>query len=414
MKTRTRRELLGDAVLVGSALAHPTLLGAALDAEAGQPAVESPDVEQAQAPPDGPGQARAAWRELVEALRACDAPFVDEARGGFDEGELAYGYRYLSHLMSFVTDVYLYGDPDAPVFRSVQDAPFEKTLGGHPDVHYAFAPVRGDRRYRITGRRGDEAYLSFTLHRGTRGSGLEQSFDSHLNHHRLETDPDGRFEIIVSPTREGRNWLRSSPDATEIYARAYVLDRTRDAPATFRIEALDANAPRPLRLKDQIERIRWATRALREMSEAFIQPLEAPNRIGELWQIEPEGPSRFWQAVDNVYCRGVYALQPSEALVLEGRVVPCDYWGIQLWSPCGMGSGDYRLGPVSINTSQAHLGPKGEFRVAIARENPNVPGLDWISTAGARRGTFFVRWMVPRSQPPAPRCRLTTLETLRS
>jgi hypothetical protein len=59
----------------------------------------------------------------------------------------------------------MYGDPNS-IFLPVQDAPFEKTLGGHPDVQYSFAPVRGDRRYKIKGRRGDEAYLAFTLHRG--------------------------------------------------------------------------------------------------------------------------------------------------------------------------------------------------------------------------------------------------------
>ena len=70
-----------------------------------------------------------------------------------------------------------------------------QTNGGLPDVHYAFAPIRGDSRYRIIGQRGDEAYLSFTLHRGERGSGFENYFDSHINHHALTTDEQGRFEI---------------------------------------------------------------------------------------------------------------------------------------------------------------------------------------------------------------------------
>ena len=68
---------------------------------------------------------------------------------------------------------------------SPKDPPGEKILGEHPDVRYQWAAIRGGRRYRITGRRGDEAYLSFTVHRGVRGSGFEQAFDSHLNHHDL-------------------------------------------------------------------------------------------------------------------------------------------------------------------------------------------------------------------------------------
>lgn len=360
-----------------------------------------------------PGVAGEAWREFVEVLRGCDRSFVDGGRGRFDDGEMAYAYRNLAHILSFAIDLYMYGEPASPVFIPVQNAPWEKTLGGSPDVHYSFASVRGDRRYRITGRRGDEAYLSFTLHRGVRGSGFEQFFESHLNHHDLKTDADGRFEVIVSREREGENWLRSSADATEVYARAYMLDRIRGTPARFHIEPLDAPTPERPSRETVAKRLREMTRIVREMTEAIPQPLRDPNQIGELWQIDPKGPSRMWQALDNVYNRGAFDLRASEALVLEGVVVPCDYWGIQLWNPF-LGSGDYRWDPVSINTAQAHLGEDGRFRVAIAREDPRVPGLDWISTAGERQGTFFIRWLCPKTRPPTPTCRLATLAELRT
>ena len=161
------------------------------------------------------------------------------------------------------------------------------------------------------------------------------------------------------------------------------------------------------------KRLREMTRIVRDMTEAIPQPLRDPNQIGELWQIDPKGPSQMWQALDNVYNRGAFDLEPPQALALEGVVVPCDYWGIQLWNPF-LGSGDYRLGPVSINTVQARLGEDGRFRVAIAREDPRVPGLDWISTAGERQGTFFIRWMCPKTRPPTPTCRLATLAELRT
>jgi len=380
---------------------------------AAQPGAASPAEPAAPIVANDPGVAGAAWAELVDALRDADRAFLDGRRGRFDEFELAYAYRNLTHVLTFATQMYMYGDPDAPVFTSVQDAPVEKTLGGHPDVLYAFAPVRGDRRYRITGRRGDEAYLAFTLHRGVRGAGFEQAFDSHLNHHDLKTDADGRFEIIVSPERTGKNWLRASPDATEVYARVYRFDPDRDRPAHFRIESLDSPLPRRLDREEVALRLRQMTRIVRDLSLAIPQPLANPNQIGELWQIDPKGPSQMWQALDNVYCRGAFELAPDEALLLEGVAVESDYWGIQLWNPF-LGSGDYRLGPVSINTRQARLGPKREFRVAIAREDPRVPGLDWVSTAGERRGTFFIRWMCPAERPPRPTCRVVPLAALRA
>lgn len=360
------------------------------------------------------GEAGAAWRALVDVLREADRAFLDGSRGRFDDGEIAYAYRTLTHMLAFATQLYMYGDPDAPLFLPVQDAPFEKTLGGSPDVHYAFAPVRGDRRYKITGRRGDEAYLSFTLHRGRRGSGFEQAFDSHLNHHALKTGARGDFEILVAPEHDGTsaNWLRSSPDATEIYARAYMNDALRDRPARFAIEALDAPPLARPGSADVARRLREMALVVQDLLVAIPQPLRDPNRVGELWQIDPKGPSQMWQALDNVYCRGSFALEPGEALLLEGRVVPCDHWGVQIWNPF-LGSGDRRLGPVCINQSRARLGKKGAFRVAIAREDPGIAGLDWISTAGEHRGTFFIRWMCPSTQPPRPKARVVSLAALR-
>ena len=361
-----------------------------------------------------PGMAQEAWRELLEVLRASDRSFIDAGRGCFDEREIGYGYRNLMHILTFATGMYMNADPEWPMFvSSWKDPPGEKTLGEHPDVHYQWASVRGGRRYRIAGRRGDEAYLSFTLHRGVRGSGQEQFFDSHINHHDLKTDADGRFEIIVSPEPEGANWLRSSADANEIYARAYHLDPVHDRRATYTIEPLDPPLAARLDRDSVAERLREMTRIVRDMTRAIPQPLDNPNTVGELWQTDATGPSRMWSALDNVYARGVFALQPSEALVVEGVVVPCDYWGIQPWSPF-LGSGDYRRHRVTINTSQARLGANGEFRVALAMEDPKVPGLDWISTSGGRQGTFFIRWMCPASRPPVPTCRLVGLDELRS
>jgi hypothetical protein len=361
-----------------------------------------------------PGVAQEAWRELLDALRAGDRSFIDAGRGHFDDREIGYGYRNLVHILGFATGMYLNADLEWPMFAAaLKDPPGEKTLGEHPDVHYQWAAVRGGRRYRITGRRGDEAYLSFTLHRGTRGSGFEQFFDSHINHHDLKTDGDGHFEIIVSPEPEGENWLRASPDANEIYARAYHFDPIHDRRATYHIEPIDPPLPALLNRDAVAQRLREMARLVGDMTRSFPQPLDNPNTVGELWQTDPNGPSRMWSALDNVYARGVFALLPSEALVVEGVVVPCDYWGIQLWNPF-LGSGDYRRHKVTINTEQAHLGPNGEFRVVIASEDPKVPNLDWISTSGERQGTFFIRWMCPSARPPEPTCHVVDLRDVRA
>ena len=360
-------------------------------------------------------QAQEAWRELLDVLRDADQSFLDGTRGTFDPDEVAMGYRNLASILAFAFGMYMRVDREWPMFLpSPKDPPGDKMLGEHPDVHYQWAAIRGDCRYLITGQRGDEAYLSYTAHRGTRGAGFDQAFDGHLNHHDLVTDADGRFEIVVAAERdpECANWLPISPDVNEIYARAYHLDPVNDRTATYAIAPIDE--PRPLVLDDDevAARLQQTASVVRDVTFAMPQPLTDPNTIGELWQIDGTGPSRMWTARDNVYNRGVFSLEPDQALVIEGVVVPCDYWSIQLWSPF-LASGDARRHQVTINLAQAALGPGGEFRVAIGRDDPQIPGLDFVSTAGGRQGTFFVRWMCPIEMPPMPTCRLVHLDELR-
>lgn len=363
------------------------------------------------------GEAQTAWRELLDVLRDADQSFLDPARGDFDALEIADGYRNLTSILAFAYGMYMRVDREQPVFlESPKDPPGEKRLGEHPDVDYRWAAIRGDRRYRITGRRGDEAYLSFTAHRGTRGSGFEQAFDGHVNHHDLVTDADGSFEIHVGaepPGRPGVAWLATSPDVNEIYARAYHLDPARDRRAEYAIEPVDPPAPVAIDDEEVAARLRQMARVVRDVTFAMPQPLTDPNVIGDTWTLDVDSPSRMWTAIDNVYSRGVFRLEPHQALLLEGVVVPCDYWSVQLWSPF-LASGDVRHHRVTVNSAQARLGPADEFRVAITTHDPGIPGLDHVSTGGGRQGTFFVRWMCPQEPPSAPTCRLVPLDDLRA
>jgi len=361
------------------------------------------------------GAAQVAWRELLGVLRDADQSFLDPARGDFDELEIADGYRNLTSVLTFAYGMYMRVDRHWPIFLpSPKDPPGEMRLGEHPDVEYRWAAIRGDRRYCIKGRRGDEAYLSFTAHGGLRGSGLQQRFDGHVNHHDLTTDDDGRFEILVAaePPDDPRvAWLSISPEVNEIYARAYHLDLECDRRAEYTIEPLDAVTPVTFDSLEVAERLRQMANAVRDVTLAMPQPLTNPNVMGETWTLDGTGPSRMWTALDNTYSRGVFRLEPDQALLLEGTVVPCDHWSVQLWSPF-LASGDYRRNRVSVNHAQATLGPAGEFRVAVTTRDPEIPGLDFVSTDGGRQGTFVVRWMCPQEPPPAPTCRLVDLADL--
>lgn len=407
----TRRDFIGSmAAGTLTALAQP-----AAAAEAPAPATPLPEPTLPPSAND-PGAAQQAWRDMLDMLRGIDISFIDPKRGRFDDQEMAAGYFTLVNTINFAAALYLNADPSRTSFAMI-DRPSLKILGGNPDTDYGFAPVRGDRRYRIHGRRGEEAYMSFTSHRGERSSGVRQLFVDAINHHHFKTARDGSFEIIVSPDREGlregENWLKLAPDAAFIVSRTYVLDRTRDRPGRFTIEEIDPVPPvRPTRA-DIAGRLKTMTQFIRETAGFVVpQPLDKPNEMGAQFRFEFGQESADWATVDNVYARGVFLLRPDEALLVEGAVVPCDYWGIQIWDPF-LYTPDSEHQRTSVNKAQVRLGPKGQFRVAIVRDDPKIPGLDWVSTAGERQGTFFVRWLVSQEKPAFPSCRLMKLKDLR-
>src|SRR5271168_225057 len=177
MKRETRREFINRSIAAGGAIATAQLIDAIGGAGVAK-AAEMPPAGQTAAvlPPNDPGLAQPAWRELIDFLHGADMTFIDGRRGQFDEYEMAYGYRSLIHMLVNAANMHLEDDPDWPEFVQLdtRNAPF---LGGNPDTRYLYAPIRGDCRYRIRGRRGDEAYMSFTSHRGDRGSGFQQKFD---------------------------------------------------------------------------------------------------------------------------------------------------------------------------------------------------------------------------------------------
>ena len=110
-----------------------------------------------------------AWQALLDLLRDADQTFLDGPRGEMDALGVAEGYRHLTHLLSYAFDLYLEADAERPAFTALA-GPTRKILGDNVDSRYFFAPLRGDRRYRIRGRRGGEDYLAFCVYGGPRAA----------------------------------------------------------------------------------------------------------------------------------------------------------------------------------------------------------------------------------------------------
>ncbi|PNH03261.1 hypothetical protein TSOC_010695 [Tetrabaena socialis] len=114
--------------------------------------------------------------------------------------------------------------------------PHEGDSGSEAPLSRALV-MSGHFRYRLYGSRGSVTYLSFGCYCGSRpGQGSSQS--AHLDSSQLLTRPDGSFEIFLTSSPRGTNWLRLPPDASRLVVRQTFLRRASETPATIHIERL--------------------------------------------------------------------------------------------------------------------------------------------------------------------------------
>jgi hypothetical protein len=353
-----------------------------------------------------------AWRALLDLLRDADQTWLVGDRAVHSELDVAEGYRHLTNLLSYAFDFFVESDPARPEFVPIA-LPSKKILGDNTDSIYFYTNIRGDLAYRIVGRRGDDVYLSFIVHGGpTYTEHLGHHTISNLNMQEIVTDEAGNFEIVLSASRpdDAVNWMRLDDDARCVITREYYLDREHDARASFRIERVEAaSPPEPLTDEDMARRLRDVASFLTTTMSIVPMRAQPVNEYAAPFRFTVDHPS--WGTPDNVYARCFYSLEPDEALVIEGTMTPCVYWGIQLWNPF-MQSLDYRSHRCSVNQRTARIKSGDSFLVVVAAEDPGVP--NWLDTAGHRDGAVFVRWLCAEAQPATPTTRVVRLADLRA
>ena len=353
-----------------------------------------------------------AWRDFCRLLeKAGDVVLRDElATSAFDRAE---GLRYLTRLLraglvSFVEHT----GPKHPVFRPMPD--LVKMGLDNPDNYYVSASVNGRYTYRIRGTRGSIHYLGFAAQsQNFAARGRIADGAGHLNDSDLALGPGGRFEIIASQVEQPGNWLRTTPETSQILVRQTFLDRLREQPVEVEIECLDAEGPPapldPARLPGQLMGAAMYTIGAAQWFADWLAGFrdKAPENQFHLPDAEnhrlvggdPE--IRIWL--------GRWQLAPDEALIIDLTPPRCDYWNFQLgnvWAE----SLEYRFRRTHVNSGQAKTRVDGTVRLTIAAADPGCD--NWIDTAGHTRGTMCVRW-VRADTHPEPRCHISKLTTTR-
>ncbi len=365
---------------------------------------------------------RKALDALLDTVREIDRQHFAE-RGITEPGDVAEGERYLLHLLKAGLNMYFDDDAQRPHFEPII-TPTQKLGGDGPDHFVYFAPLDGEREYRIRGRMTGEVYLSFTTHTTDGEGGWGTGVVSTLNDSEMQIADDGSYEILLSPERQPGNWLAVSKDTSTLITRHYFENPTPamadpQVRVQMTIEPLAPTAP-PLPYDDATtaRKLEAVVRYMRghTLERPAPSPETAPSwfsmvpnqlPVPEIWQNTDGGG---FGAVDNAYAAAPFVLNDDQALVMEGRMPACRYANVCLWNRY-MQTMDYRYRSVGLNRAQMTFEDDGSFRIVITRRDPGVP--NWLDTEGRAMGIIYWRFLLPEGDLTQINCRVVPWSQLR-
>jgi hypothetical protein len=236
-----------------------------------------------------------------------------------------------------------------------------------------------------------------------------------LEHTTMHLEEDGTFEIILSKTQKGRNWLKIEDETSLVMVRQTFANRTKEKPATVFIENLDGRkSPGPVTPAMIDEGLKTASFFVAGASLLFSRWAKGfQKHTNQLPQFDAGVSNAAGGDAHIIYYHSHWKLQPDEALLIEVKPPDCDMWNFQL-NNYWMESLDYRYFTVCINQSTAKLQPDGSIRVVVAHHDP---GLDnWLDTCGLSEGTMCWRWYRLKSgeKPVEPLCKVVRFNDLQT
>ena len=348
------------------------------------------------------------WKQFCRDLEeAGDTVFgSDLPAGDIDQAE---GLRYLTRLLRISLDMQLeHADPDFPSFYQASHAT-AKIGSDNPDNFYQNATISSRNTYRISGTRGTVPILSFGTKANRYAVDGTMASTGEIDIRDVKLESGGRFEIIVSQTKQDGNWLPMDEDSSMLIVRQTFFDKSTEIPASVNIETIDGPThPEPLNL----ERISTALQSapafvggtaatFRQWAELFhAQNKNALNTVDQTMFFKAGGDPMIH------YLHGWWEIEPQQALKIQTSIPECEGWNFQV-NNVWMESLDYRHHQIHLNNRSAVLNPDGSVTVYVGGENPGQP--NWIETAGHSRGTMLWRWTGAKDHP-VPHTEIVTLE----
>jgi hypothetical protein len=352
-----------------------------------------------------------AQRSARDWMLAADVPHTAQ--------DLAEGYRWVTRLASLAQEWFVEkNDPLHPELF-VSQTPFRKLMVDNPDVTYWFCALDGSRTYRLTGTRGDAAYVGLTfgtpVGKGALGGRTGTLAQVHLDN--FETGPDGQVDLWLSPVRPDgvTNWIELDPECGQVAVRETFHDRSTQRPSQLRIDLVDDVAPPRCTADDLVPQLEFASLFLAFVGHACTEIWNGAEAnlnhfggtSGRAHVEAQDSELRSHSDADMTYHGGLFRLGPGEALevTVQEPERPFTYWGLTVTNPW-MESYDGRYSTTHLNDRTAQRSADGSWRLVIAPEDPGVA--NWIDTGGRREGYMLVRWVLA-DDPPHPTARVIPL-----
>jgi len=358
----------------------------------------------------GPVQLAAAIEEARATM--LDAPWLCDSSDPLRE--TAAAETQLKHQITAALDQgFVFHDPMHPEFREL-DAHNQFGLV-NPDNRYLIARISTPGTYVIRGKRGTSADLQIQVGSGNPGFDGKINITpiSQLTRPDLVVDDDGCFEIVVSSTPAGDNWLSNtdgSEGATNIIIRESFMDWTTEVGSTWYIERVDTRGvpspvPDPIRVDERYAR---AAAYLATSTATWVDYVTALREKAPPNFLAPPAP-----ATDGLpgqfNAAGLFDIGPEQAVIIRLTKSRARYQSIQvgdLW----FNSFDYRRRQTSLNLAQARRSSDDDYWFVISHEDPGVP--NWLDPSGASTTVVFARWQGLRPNYCFRPCELPTAKVV--
>jgi Protein of unknown function (DUF1214) len=361
-----------------------------------------------------------AQQAAIDTMRAAkDVPRTDV--------DVAEGYRWVTRLASLAQDWFLEkSDPLHPQVFLLQNE-YRKLLVDNPDVRYLFAVLDDRHSYRLTGTRGEAAYVGLTfgtpIGKGEVGGRTGTTTQVHLDE--FDLGPGGEVDILIAPADQlpdprPVNSILLEPGTGQVAFRETFFDKPNDRPSDLRIDLVGDVDPLVLDAEDLATKLEFAGLFVQFVAATAVNMWHDTDHninhfggtAGSVHVESQEDEVRSHSNAEMTYHGGRWVLGEDEALIITVHEPEREflYWGLTIASPW-MESFDYRYRTTHLNNRSAERSADGSWRLVVSPTDPGVA--NWIDTAPRREGYMIVRWVLADG-PPHPTCELVPVAEVAS